>query len=129
MFPSRKTVTPAMTQAMAEAMAGAAPTTPPLVFERLNDAGLPGLAVFFRAKVPGGWLVALRTDEVRKRMLPARPDPRLGRRLASITRKHAHMRAKAPASKSPFGAGAWPFVGPVTALVLERRAAECGNFA
>ena len=52
-----------MTQAMAEALAGTASTTPPLVFERLNDSGLPGLAVFFRAKIPGGWLVALRTDE------------------------------------------------------------------
>ena len=73
MLNSRKTVTPAMTAAMAEAMAGTPATTPPLVFERLNDTGLPDLAVFFRAKVLGGWLIALRTDEVES--VTFLPDP------------------------------------------------------
>ncbi len=43
------------------------------MFERLEDQGIPGLAVFFRAKVPGGWLVVLRTDEAES--VTFYPDP------------------------------------------------------
>jgi hypothetical protein len=45
-----------------------------IVFERLMDEGIPGLAVLFRAKIPGGWLVLLRTDEAES--VTFVPDPR-----------------------------------------------------